>query len=295
MHWNPAVYVTAALLLATAVAGCMGADVSLEGDAVQIVDAPDEVATNQPIEVSWSVAGEGDTEQDEDDVSVGGNASAGNASAGGNASVDDSADEEGGEEIRTGLVWGYESVSEPQSPGDYENEAANETGTTGETFSASFMADEPGTVYLSAWAEADGAFVFSSEHTVEVTAAGNATGNGTIGGNGTAANNTTAADHTVTISSALIGYLSSYDPEELTVNVGESVVWVNEDDVVHTATADDGSWDTGDIDADNQSEPIVFDTAGEYDYSCTYHGMTMSGTITVEEAPGGNNTTSFEV
>ncbi len=294
MKQNSPVLVTAALLLATALAGCMG-DSSLQSAAVEIVDAPDEAETSQPIDVSWRVSGDGEAPEDDADVAVGGNASAGNQSASGNASVDQSDGQASGDEVRTGLVWGFESVSDPQSPGDYENEAANESGTTGETFSASFVVDDPGTVYVSAWAEAGGSYVFSAEHMIEVSA----TGNGTIGGNGTAGNNTTAAGtvHTVNMTSAPtpLGYLSSFSPEEITIQAGDAVVWGNDDDAVHTATADDGSWDTGDVAEGTASEPIVFDEPGEYDYHCSYHGMTMSGTIIVEAAPGGNNTSALRI
>src|SRR5436309_2601456 len=39
----------------------------------------------------------------------------------------------------------------------------------------------------------------------------------------------------------------SYEPEPVVVQVGGKVTWQNEDTAPHTATADDGSFDTGTI------------------------------------------------
>src|SRR5690348_14808492 len=37
----------------------------------------------------------------------------------------------------------------------------------------------------------------------------------------------------------------AYDPDPVTVQAGGKVIWQNEDTAPHTATADDGSFDTG--------------------------------------------------
>ena len=62
-----------------------------------------------------------------------------------------------------------------------------------------------------------------------------------------------------------------YNPTPVTVSVGGTVVWVNQDDMTHTATADDAAWDTGDIQAGTSSSPIQFSTAGTFAYHCTPH------------------------
>jgi plastocyanin len=72
-----------------------------------------------------------------------------------------------------------------------------------------------------------------------------------------------------------------FDPEEVTIEVGSQVTWQNEGDVAHTATANNGSFDTEDVDAGDTSEPIQFDMAGEFRYECSIHGSTMSGKINV--------------
>jgi len=70
---------------------------------------------------------------------------------------------------------------------------------------------------------------------------------------------------------------SSFEPETVTVKVGQSVTWVNEDSVSHDATADDGSWRT-EISNQGGSVTLMFDTPGIYPYICTLHPA-MKGTV----------------
>ncbi len=72
----------------------------------------------------------------------------------------------------------------------------------------------------------------------------------------------------------------AFDPAELTVPVGTTVTWENTDTAPHTATAEDGSFDTGRIDQ-NGSGSLTFDEAGTFSYVCGFH-PNMQGTITVE-------------
>ncbi len=86
-----------------------------------------------------------------------------------------------------------------------------------------------------------------------------------------------AATHTVQISDF------SFAPQTLTIEVGDTVTWVNADPVVHTATSTSAfPFDTGDLD-EGQSASITFDTPGTYPYLCTPH-PSMTGTIVVVEA-----------
>jgi plastocyanin len=62
----------------------------------------------------------------------------------------------------------------------------------------------------------------------------------------------------------------AFIPGNLQVTAGTSVTWVNRDAALHTATAVDGSWDTGLL-AQDESVTIRFDTPGVYDYSCVPH------------------------
>ena len=65
----------------------------------------------------------------------------------------------------------------------------------------------------------------------------------------------------------------------LTVAVGSTVVWSNQDGVPHTATADDGEFDSGTITDGTFSH--TFASAGNYAYACQVH-QTMTGEIVVE-------------
>jgi plastocyanin len=76
----------------------------------------------------------------------------------------------------------------------------------------------------------------------------------------------------------------SYDPKQLDIHVGESVIWTNGAHTAHTATSDDEgkTFDTGEIEPGKSSKPVKFEKAGEVKYHCTIHGKTMSGVIVVK-------------
>ncbi len=88
-----------------------------------------------------------------------------------------------------------------------------------------------------------------------------------------------AADQSV----AIQGF--AYSPSTVTVNVGDSVTWTNNDQMPHTATADDDSWDTDTLN-EGDTGAVTFDTAGEYAYHCEVHPE-MTGTVVVEAAAAG--------
>ena len=73
----------------------------------------------------------------------------------------------------------------------------------------------------------------------------------------------------------------SYEPKELTVAVGTTVTWVNEDDVPHTATGEGESpaFDSKALDTDDKFS-FTFSKAGTYPYYCKVHPH-MKGTIVV--------------
>jgi len=79
-----------------------------------------------------------------------------------------------------------------------------------------------------------------------------------------------------------------FDPQTITINVGDTITWQNGDQTEHTATADDGSFNTDDVEAGATSKVITFNTAGTFAYYCKYHGgpggKGMSGTIVVQAA-----------
>jgi len=73
----------------------------------------------------------------------------------------------------------------------------------------------------------------------------------------------------------------AYDPDPVTIQAGGKVTWINRDSAPHTATADDGSFDTGTID-EGKLASETFKQAGTYAYHCTIH-PSMHGTIEVVE------------
>src|SRR3954469_3988092 len=73
----------------------------------------------------------------------------------------------------------------------------------------------------------------------------------------------------------------SYEPEPVVVQVGGKVTWQNEDTAPHTATADDGSFDTGTIEKGKLGS-ATFKEAGTFTYHCEIH-PTMHGTVEVLE------------
>lgn len=77
---------------------------------------------------------------------------------------------------------------------------------------------------------------------------------------------------------AMVGM--AFEPDTVTVGVGQSVTWVNQDSVSHNAVADDGSWKTDIFGADG-SATVTFDTPGTYQYVCTLH-PNMKGTVIVQ-------------
>ena len=70
-----------------------------------------------------------------------------------------------------------------------------------------------------------------------------------------------------------------FTPSIVRIKAGDSVKWTNYDTVGHSATADDGGWDTET--GTGALKVIKFDKAGTYKYHCSPHPW-MQGTIVVE-------------
>ncbi len=71
----------------------------------------------------------------------------------------------------------------------------------------------------------------------------------------------------------------TYDPDPVTIEAGGKVTWINRDTAPHTATADDGSFDTGTIE-NGKLKSESFKQPGTYAYFCEIH-PTMKGTVEV--------------
>jgi plastocyanin len=72
----------------------------------------------------------------------------------------------------------------------------------------------------------------------------------------------------------------AFNPAEITVKVGDTVTFTNADDFAHTFTADNGEFDSDNVDAGGTFE-YTADAAGEIAFHCNIH-PNMTGTITVE-------------
>jgi plastocyanin len=73
----------------------------------------------------------------------------------------------------------------------------------------------------------------------------------------------------------------TFDPAEVTVGVGDTVTWTNDDSVDHDVTADSfSSGDPGGM-APGDTFDHAFEEAGTFDYVCTVHPG-MEGSVTVE-------------
>ena len=77
-----------------------------------------------------------------------------------------------------------------------------------------------------------------------------------------------------------------YSPRSVSIDVGDKITWNNNGAVQHSATADDGSFDTG-VFGPGSSRSNTFNTAGTFSYFCTIHGQAQSGTVTVGSTGGG--------
>jgi len=71
----------------------------------------------------------------------------------------------------------------------------------------------------------------------------------------------------------------SFQPQNVTISVGSTIMWTNTGLSTHTSTSDTNVWDSGNI-PPGQSFSFTFNTPGVYSYHCNIH-PTMTGSITV--------------
>jgi len=72
----------------------------------------------------------------------------------------------------------------------------------------------------------------------------------------------------------------AFGPASLTVSVGDTVTWTNNDAVAHTVTATGGAFDSGTV-SPGDTFTFTFTTAGSFEYVCSFH-PNMTGTIVVQ-------------
>jgi plastocyanin len=73
----------------------------------------------------------------------------------------------------------------------------------------------------------------------------------------------------------------AFGPNVVEVAVGDTVTWTNQDEVPHTATAENRDVMQSGAIAPGASFSQVFDTAGEFPYFCEFH-PNMTGTVVVQ-------------
>ncbi len=139
--------------------------------------------------------------------------------------------------------------------------------------------------------DAEGEGGTGAENGTSATGAGATDATGTESGGSEAAEG--GENHVVEMNDQL-----KFDPETITVRVGDSVTWITTGAVPHTSTCDpsktsnpdnvslpDGAepWDSGNV-AQDEEFTHTFEVAGEYKYICVPHELAgMIGTVVVEE------------
>jgi len=73
----------------------------------------------------------------------------------------------------------------------------------------------------------------------------------------------------------------NFNPQTLTINVGDKVIWRNGDTAQHTVTSDTGSELDSPLMQIGSTYEHTFNQKGEFDYHCTPH-PSMKGKIIVE-------------
>jgi hypothetical protein len=92
----------------------------------------------------------------------------------------------------------------------------------------------------------------------------------------------------------------AYSPATLTVHVGDTVTWVNDDPFAHSVSANDGSFDSSPscpstCMGSGATFTFTFVKAGTFAYHCRVHGLAMSGTVVVQAAATTTTTTPTTV
>ncbi len=73
-----------------------------------------------------------------------------------------------------------------------------------------------------------------------------------------------------------------YEPVELNIKVGESVMWTNQDSARHTVTSDSGNELDSALLSKGDSYSHTFTEAGTYAYHCTPHPYMQAKIIVIE-------------
>ena len=72
----------------------------------------------------------------------------------------------------------------------------------------------------------------------------------------------------------------AYSPKDITIKVGDTVIWTNKDSVKHTVTSDSGNMIDSELLSQGQTYSQTFTQAGTYSYYCKPHPY-MKGSVIV--------------
>ena len=73
----------------------------------------------------------------------------------------------------------------------------------------------------------------------------------------------------------------AFEPKTVTIKLGQTVTWTNQDSTTHTVTGD-GGIDSDDL-SKGKSYSKTFDTEGAFDYHCSPHPQ-MTGQVIVQKS-----------
>ena len=80
----------------------------------------------------------------------------------------------------------------------------------------------------------------------------------------------------------------TFAPQRVTVKVGATVTWINDDDIPHTVASSSKLFKSKVLDSEDKFS-FAFTTPGTYEYFCSLHPH-MTGAIVVEPATVGSGT-----
>jgi plastocyanin len=76
----------------------------------------------------------------------------------------------------------------------------------------------------------------------------------------------------------------TFNPQQITVKAGTTVIWTNHDDIPHTVTSQTGIFKSKALDTEDKFS-FTFTIPGSYSYFCALHPH-MTGSIVVEASAG---------
>lgn len=79
----------------------------------------------------------------------------------------------------------------------------------------------------------------------------------------------------------------AFEPNRINIRVGDTVRWTNDGAKVHTVTADDGSFDSGNLEP-GKTFSRKFDKEGTFNYHCTPHKDQMKASVVVSQGAAGS-------